>query len=309
MSKKSKRKGRGAAADATRPPVPKGSRPRGYYIVALSAIVLLAVVAAASRSDAVRRMVGLRPLTTSLAQATPTPRPLSKEYVYAGGRLVATEEPSPSATPTPTPAGPPPTNFAAKFVPTAGGVTLTWSRPTGGVTGYEVERRHGLGPTDFTTIPVSGNVESFTDLMGENDASYIYRVRAVYAGGYSGYTAYDIATAVAFGDDPLQLHSTIIKAAHLKELRRAVSAVRTLAGKGAPTWSYPDPVSSPASSRRAIYLEDVTEMRAQLDEALARLDEALGVQTFLKPYAPNPTLGRYGQVYADHFEQIRGRVR
>jgi hypothetical protein len=53
----------------------------------------------------------------------------------------------------------------------------------------------------------------------------------------------------------------------------------------------------------------VTELRAQLDEALTRLDEALGVQTFLKPYPANPPLGQQGPVYANHFEQIRSRVR
>jgi hypothetical protein len=144
MSKKSKRKGRGAAADAARPPVPKGSRPGGYYIVALSAIVLLAVVAAASRSDAVRRMVGLRPLMASLAQATPTPLPLSKEYIYAGGRLVATEEPAPSATPTPPPAGPPPAALTATgYFPSSNtaAVKLVWAAPSGATpTSYVVER-------------------------------------------------------------------------------------------------------------------------------------------------------------------------
>jgi hypothetical protein len=235
--------------------------------------------------------------------------PLSKEYVYAGGRLVATEELTPAATPTPTPAGPPPANFAALFDPAAGGVTLTWTRPAGAVTGYQVERRHGLGPADFTPITVVGNVETFTDQTGENNASYVYRVRAAFAGGYSDYSGYDLATAAAFSDDPLQPQATVIMAAHLTRLRRAVLAVRILAGKGAPTWTYPDPVSSPASARRAIYLADVTEMRSQLDEALTQLDGSLGMHVFLKPYPPDPALAQYGKVYADHFEQIRARVR
>jgi hypothetical protein len=47
--------------------------------------------------------------TTMLASSaplptpTPTPLTLSKEYIYAGGRLIATEEPEAAATPTPTP--------------------------------------------------------------------------------------------------------------------------------------------------------------------------------------------------------------
>ena len=283
---------------------PRLRRP-GLIAAALAACALLAASFAATRFDPVRRAVGMRPLVVAPTQGNANP-PLSKEYVYAGGRLVATEEPQPTATPTP--AGPPPTNFAAVFTPTAGGVTLTWVKPVGTVTGYEVQRRHGLGPADFNVISVGGNVETYTDQTGENNASYVYRVRAVFAGGYSDYSGYDLATAVAFGDDPLQPQVTVIKAAHLTELRRAVLAVRTLAGKGAPAWTYPDPVSSPASARRAIYLADVTELRTQLDEALARLDEALGVQVFLKPYPADPALAQYGRVYADHFGQIRSRV-
>jgi hypothetical protein len=308
MSKKSKKKARVSAAAAPTSPGAGRLKRRRYYTAALAALILLAAAAAATRYEPVRRAVGMQPLLVEPAQGG-TPLPLSKEYVYAGGRLVATEELTPAATPTPTPAGQPPTNFVALFDPAAGGVTLTWTRPVGAVTGYEVERRHGLGPTDFTPITVVGNVETFTDQTGENGASYVYRVRAVFAGGYSDYSGYDLATAVAFSDDPLQPQATVIKAAHLTQLRRAVLAVRTLAGKGAPTWTHPDPVSSPASARRAIYLEDVTELRSQLDEALARLDQALGVQVFLKPYPANPPLVQYGRVYADHFEQIRSRVR
>jgi hypothetical protein len=306
MSKKSKKKSRGVAAAGPASPGEGGLRRRGYYIAALSALVLVAASAAATRFEPVRRAVGMRPLSAAPAQGG-AQLPLSKEYVYAGGRLVATEEPT--ATPMPTPVGAPPTNFAAAFAPAAGGVTLTWTRPAGSVTGYEVQRRHGLGPADFTTIPVGGNVDTFTDQTGENNASYVYRVRAAFAGGYSDYSGYDLATAVAIGDDPIKSQATVIKAAHLNELRRAVLAVRTLAGKGAPTWTYPDPVSSPASSRRAIYLADVTELHTQLDEALTRLDQALAVQIFQKPYPANPPLAQYGRVYAEHFEQIRARVR
>lgn len=307
MSKKPrKRNVNAAAAKAPRPEPTRRASPVMYIAAALAVCALLAASFAATRFDPVRRAVGLRPLLATAAQQ-PSPLPLSKEYVYAGGRLVATEEPSP--TPSPTPAGPPPTSLSATFNPTGGGVTLTWVKPTGTVMSYEVERRHGLGPADFTSIPVSGNVDTFTDPTGENDTSYLYRVRAVYAGGYSDYSGYDIATAVAFSDNSLQPQVTTIKAAHLVELRRAVSAVRTLAGKSTPVWTYPNPVSSPASSRRAIYLADVTDLRTQLDEALTRLDEALGVQVFLKAYPANPPLGQYGPVYADHFEQIRSRVK
>ena len=86
-------------------------------------------------------------------------------------------------------------------------------------------------------------------------------------------------------------------------------AVRTLAGKGEPTWTHPNPESTPASARRGVYLADVTDLRSQVDEALTALDAALGVQTFFKPYPSEPALVWHGTVYAAHFEQIRERVR
>jgi len=95
---------------------------------------------------------------------------------------------------------------------------------------------------------------------------------------------------------------TPIKAAHLVELRRAVNAVRNLAGWADAGWTYPDPVSTLSSQRRKIYLEDVTELRSRLGEALS----ALGLA---EPYPANPPLVRGAAVRAAHFEQIRERVR
>lgn len=60
----------------------KGRRP---YYAALSGLVLLAVSAAATRLEPVRRAVGLQPLTVTPAQNQNLS--LSKEYVYAGGGL------------------------------------------------------------------------------------------------------------------------------------------------------------------------------------------------------------------------------
>ncbi|HEX7957528.1 MAG TPA: hypothetical protein VF508_11330, partial [Pyrinomonadaceae bacterium] len=157
-------------------------------------------------------------------------------------------------------------------------------------------------------IPTGSSATAFNDSRPPGDFAYLYRVKAVFAGGYSDFSNYDLATTVAFTNEPLVPNVTPIKAAHLTELRRAVRAVRTLAAKGAPAWNYPDPVSSPGQ-RRAIYLEDVTDLRTQLDEALLRLDQALGVQSFLKPYPASPALARNAPVRAAHFEQIRERVK
>jgi hypothetical protein len=313
MAKKFKKRRSVAMAAECSPPVTRVSGRRKYYAASLCALVLLVTSAVATRFDPVRRAVGLHPLAATPARDIST-LPLAKEYVYVGGRLVATEEPLPVATPTPAPVGSPPTNFVAAFeaIPAgAGGVRLSWARPAGSITGYVIERRRGADANDpVTPIPVNGDVETYTDSPGEGEVAYLYRVRAVFnGGGSSPYSAYDLATTVAFTDDPLRPKETPIKAVHLTELRRAVRVVRILVGKGEPAWSHPDPVSSPASARRAIYLADVTDLRQQLGEALAALDQALGVQTFVKPYPPDPPLGRGAVVYAAHFEQIRARVK
>jgi hypothetical protein len=109
-----------------------------------------------------------------------------------------------------------------------------------------------------------------------------------------------LATTVVFTDG--QLQGITIKATHLTELRRAVNAVRALAGVSAATWTYPDPVSSPPELRRKVYLEDVTDLRAGLDEATGPLGLTTG-------FPAEPTLYRGAIVNAQHFEQIRARVR
>jgi hypothetical protein len=303
MSKKSKKRRKAASGEAAPPDTSRPGR-RSYYVAALSALALLTVSAAATRYDPVRRAVGLRPLMTAPAQGS-ADLPLSKEYIYAGGRLVATEEPTPAATPTPTPAGPPPTSLVATATnfnsPTAT-VSLTWGAPySGSVISYVVERAGLVGQFTQVGQPVAAPATSFNDTTASEGAAYLYRVKAVYAGGASLYSNTDMATAVAFTDS--QLQGVTIKAVHLTELRSAVAAVRALAGLSPATWTYPDPVSSPASQRRAVYLEDVTDLRARLDDALGPLGLPTG------GYPTNPPLARGAVVNAQHFEQIRARVK
>lgn len=292
MSKKSKKKRAAAAAET--PAAPR-RRARRYVLAAalVAACALLAAGYGATRSGPVRRAVGLAPLPAPAAQQGSL-QP-SKEYVYAGGRLVATVEPET------TPAGPPPTGLVATAA-SASSVSLTWVAPQGAV-GYVVERRGGPNAQP-AEIPTGSSTPAFIDTTPQaGDFAYLYRVKADYGSGYSDYGNTDLATTILFTDDPLQPTLTPIKAVHLVELRRAVNAVRALAGGLDPaTWAYPDPVSSPQEHRRPIYLEDVQNLRD-------RLDEALGPLNLLSAYPPNPPLTRWAVVKAAHFEQIRARVR
>jgi hypothetical protein len=239
----------------------------------------------------------------SAAETSQTPG-LSKEYIYAGGRLIATEEPIAES-------GPPPANLDATFVATVTPniqVNVQWAAPVRSVSYYQVERSPKVN-LPYETLSPNPTTTSFTDTTASPGKAYLYRVRAVYTtGGYSQYSNTDLATTIRFTDDPLisstenRENATPIKAVHLNELRQAVNAVRDLAGLAAATWSYPDPVSTPAGQRRLIYLADVQELRTNLDAALDILGRS-------QPYLTDPTLSRYMAVKKNHFKELRDRVK
>jgi hypothetical protein len=317
MSKKSgRRRGKAVAADAAPPEPACRRRPRRYVFAALLACALLAATFAATRFEPVRRAVGMRPLVAEPAQGSATPQ-LSKEYVYAGGRLVATEEPTPAATPSPTPAGPAPANLVATAsFPSASSavVSLTWSAPASAATpsGYIVERaesRDAAGPQYAQLIPPATTVPTqsspYIDQTAAAAKVYVYRVRAVYASGTSDYSNQDLATTVRYsGDDPLigagdpqGRPRSVIRAANLNELRAVIDAVRTLAGMGAAAWK-----SDPApASHGSILKAHFQELRENLNQALAELD--------IEPLPEDSTLGPGLPVRAAHLQDVREKVR
>jgi hypothetical protein len=143
MSKNSKKRRNRAAVPTALPESARCLSRRRYVTAALIACAVLAGSFAATRYEPVRRAVGMRPLVVTSAQGG-TQLPLSKEYVYAGGRLVATEDPPPASTPTPTQGGPSPTALVATgYFPSANSasVKLVWAAPSSGSpTSYVVER-------------------------------------------------------------------------------------------------------------------------------------------------------------------------
>ena len=178
-------------------------------------------------------------------------------------------------------------------------VALTWTQPSGAVARYEVERSQGTSGTFERLLP-DPTTPSFTDSGASPRTAYLYRVRAVRPDEtFSAYSNQDLATTVIFS--PVEGRLTVIEARHLNERRQAVSAVRALAGLGPASWTYPDPVSSPAAARRKIYYEDVQELRTRLDEALLKLGR-------LRPYPADPPLARGAPVRAALFTQISDRV-
>jgi hypothetical protein len=286
MSKKSRRKSRRVAVTIAAPVA--RNKTRRVAVVALCGAL---AVLLAGGSVAHWRGARLGSFAAAFMQATPTPTllSLSKEYVYAGGRLVATEEPAGAASA----AGP------ADLVATATQTTqvsLTWSAPaSGAVDHYVVERAQSVnGP--YSPLSPDPTGTGFTDGTAAAGTAYLYHVKAVFAGGASSaYSSPDLATTVVFTDDPLTQGVTTIKAQHFDELRQAVGAVRALANLQPAAWT---DQTLAGSSIKAAHVE---ELRTNLDQALA----ALGITT--TPYSDAPLAGVF--VKKVHLEELRQRLR
>lgn len=105
-------------------------------------------------------------------------------------------------------------------------VAVSW-QPVTGASAYEVFR--SSGGADYTLLRSTSST-SIDDPVGAG-ATYLYKVRTVSAGGArSVFSNVDAATTVLFSDRPLVPSTTIVKAAHLTELRTAVAAMRLAAG-------------------------------------------------------------------------------
>ena len=270
------------------PAVPRSRRRLTKPIVAALVVCLIAAGTAATRWAPVRRIIGLAPAPAAPQQSNLA---LSKEYIYAGGRLVATEEPAP------TPAGSPPTNLLATST-SATTVRLMWAAPAGQVTKYKVERRQG---GDFVEIAeVAGNPPAvvFDDTGRSPATAYLYQVRAVFSGGgLSTYSNRDLATTVIFEDDPLVAQVTPVRFRHVEQLRTAVDAVRATAGQSEANWSS----ALPAQQYGPIHAEHIRKLRENLDPALS----ALG----LPEVGTDATLAAGQPVKAAHIQNVREKVK
>ena len=226
----------------------------------------------------------------------PPPNTPSKEYIYAGGKLIATEEPQPLAAPV---------NLVANTL-SGSQVDITWTASPG-ADHYQVERTPNVTAA-YTIVSANVTATSFSDNTVSSGSAYLYRVRAVSSSSNLSLPSnIDLATAITFDDDPLVSYSdnpsnaTPIKAIHLNQLRQAVNAVRVLAAKPAATWTYPDPVSTPVEQRRRIYALDVEELRTNLNDALS----ALGLS--VSGYTDSSLSGI--RIQKVHLNEIRQRVK
>jgi hypothetical protein len=172
-------------------------------------------------------------------------------------------------------------------------IQVQWCTGAYYATAFEVEKIPG------GTIQLGGGQGclSWTDTNVSSGATYAYRIRAKDALGNAGaYSNRDIATAMAFSNDPISIGNTIM-AQHFSELRQAVASVRACANLGAPSWTDAN------LSGAVIKSLHITEIRDQLNQAL----DSMSVP---RPSYTDPTIvAGSTSVKAVHVQEIREKVR
>ena len=141
-------------------------------------------------------------------------------------------------------------------------VVLSWTAPAGAVDHYQVERSQSIsGPFVFRA---NATGTSFPD-GATTDQAYLYRVRAVTAGGAVSLPS-NMALGTATSFEFSSLAGQLIKAQHFYDVRTAINAVRVVANLPVATWS-------PRQTLGGLLVQanDVQEMRNKLDEALTAL--------------------------------------
>jgi hypothetical protein len=152
------------------------------------------------------------------------------------------------------------------------GVTQsTWSYSNGNTEIIVTTPAHAVGAVAIDLVPSSGNIVT----------------RA---------TAFAYLTTV-FTDNQLFVGVTTAKAQHILELRRAVDALRAVAGLQAAQWT--DPGLSVGAQIKAVHIQ---ELRSYLEAAAIQLG-----------YAPvqytDPSLGAVSIIKRVHIEELRQRIR
>jgi hypothetical protein len=188
----------------------------------------------------------------------------------------------------------PPANVVATAT-TTNNVNVSWTASIGALT-YNVYRS-----TDGTNYALAGFTTSptvtFNDGGRSANTAHLYKVRAV-NGGESSDSNIDLATTTIFTDDPLVAGPSLIKSAHINELRTAVNAVRTLASLAA--GSYTDPsLTVGVTLVKAVHVND---LRSAIDEARETL--ALSALSYGETVTTAATI-----VKASHVIELRNGVK
>lgn len=171
-------------------------------------------------------------------------------------------------------------------------VNVKW---TGVANADHYEIAHSSDGSNYQSDGVSSRSPFKDDHVLANNA-YLFKVRAVKSDGTnSAYSSPDLATTVAFTDDPLQATVTKASYLHVTELRSAINLVRALASLTAASWAETITTNVP------IRASHITEMRSALDAARTRLSLAPMNYT-------DPSLSSGAPIKAVHIGDIRNGV-
>ena len=154
---------------------------------------------------------------------------------------------------------------------------------------FRVERQSAAG-----TVTLTAQASPYTDNSAAPGQVYVYRVRAVRGGVSSDASLAEVATTIAFTDDPIVPHVTKYDDVHITELRNAVNALRTIAGIGAAAFTDAGGVFN-----KPVQHLYVTELRNALQGA--RIALGLPPVSFTDPVLSNTT-----PAAAVHVQQLRG---
>lgn len=141
-------------------------------------------------------------------------------------------------------------------------IALTWTA-VANADHYEIWRRENGGA--YRMIATAAGTSHNDSFEIGYSPSYLYRVRAVDAGGgVSAFSNPDVATIYEFVDDPLVPGVHRIRAVHFAQLRHEINALRITAGLA------PLPTSPTVYVAGApVLAEHLTELRTALHEARA----------------------------------------
>ena len=252
--------------------------------VCLIAILAFATAAGPWRSSFSKTRVGALFFSPPPPPPIPAPNSPSKEYIYAGGKLVATEEPNPLVAPA---------SLVAATI-SSSRIDLTWPAAPN-AHHYQVERAPNLGGT-YSVVNSNVATTSYSDTTVTSINAYLYRVRSADAiGNLSAPSSIDVATAITYTDDPLTQGTTPIKAQHVTELRQAVNAVRAAANLTAVTWT------DSSLTGVAIKAVHIQELRTNLDQALTAL--GLATSAYTDPSLTGVLIKKV------HLDELRQRVK
>jgi hypothetical protein len=110
-------------------------------------------------------------------------------------------------------------------------------------------------------------------------------------------TATFATSSGAFTDNPLAAGTTVVKAAHITELRTAINTARTRNGLTAVSWTDPT-LTAGVTAIKAIH---ITELRTSLNQVYTKLGRALPAYT-------DPTLTAGTASKAAHIQELRNAV-